>query len=177
MSRIAKHPIKIPTGVDIKVNGKKVVVKGKMGELSLTLINDVSAEVKDGTIILKPLSTARLARDMWGTTASNVRNMIKGVTVGYQKKLLIEGVGFRAALKGKDLVLQIGFSHEVNFKTPLGIEIKVPKQTEIEVSGIDKQKVGQVTAEIYSMKPPEPYKGKGIRYEGQHVRRKEGKKK
>jgi large subunit ribosomal protein L6 len=177
MSRIAKHPIKIPAGVDIKVNGKKVAVKGKMGELTLNLIDDISAEVKDGAIILKPLSTARLARDMWGTTASNVRNMIKGVTVGYQKKLLIEGVGFRAALKGKDLVLQIGFSHEVDYKTPAGIEIKVPKQTEIEISGIDKQKVGQVTAEIYSLKPPEPYKGKGIRYEGQQVRRKEGKKK
>jgi large subunit ribosomal protein L6 len=177
MSRIAKHPIKIPAGVDIKVNGKKLAVKGKMGELTLNLIDDISAEVKDGAITLKPLSTSRLAKDMWGTTASNVRNMIKGVTTGYQKKLLIEGVGFRAALKGKDLVLQIGFSHEVDYKTPAGIEIKVPKQTEIEISGIDKQKVGQVTAEIYSLKPPEPYKGKGIRYEGQQVRRKEGKKK
>jgi len=177
MSRIAKHPIKIPAGVEIKVTGKKVSVKGKKGELHLALVNDISAEVKDGAITLKPLSNARLAKDMWGTTASNVRNMIKGVTDGYQKKLIIEGVGFRAALKGKDLVLQIGFSHEVNYHTPVGIEIKVPKQTEIEVSGIDKQKVGQVTAEIYSLKPPEPYKGKGIRYEGQHVRRKEGKKK
>ncbi|MCE9506825.1 MAG: 50S ribosomal protein L6 [Alphaproteobacteria bacterium] len=177
MSRIAKHPIKIPAGVDIKVNGKKLAVKGKMGELTLDLVDDIFAEVKDGAITLKPLSTARFAKDMWGTTAANVRNMIKGVTAGYQKKLLIEGVGFRAALKGKDLVLQIGFSHEVDYKTPAGIEIKVPKQTEIEISGIDKQKVGQVTAEIYSLKPPEPYKGKGIRYEGQHVRRKEGKKK
>jgi large subunit ribosomal protein L6 len=178
MSRIAKHPIKIPAGVDIKVNGKKVVVKGKLGELTLNLVDDISAEVKDGAIsVLKPLSTARLAKDMWGTTAANVRNMIKGVTVGYQKKLLIEGVGFRAALKGKDLVLQIGFSHEVEYKTPAGIDIKVPKQTEIEISGIDKQKVGQVAAEIHLMKPPEPYKGKGIRYEGQYVRRKEGKKK
>ena len=177
MSRIAKHPIKIPAGVDIKVNGKKLVVKGKMGELTLTLVNDISGEVKDGTVILKPLSTARLAKDMWGTTAANVKNMITGVTAGYQKKLLIEGVGFRAALKGKDLVLQIGFSHEVEYKTPAGIDIKVPKQTEIEISGIDKQKVGQVAAEIHSLKPPEPYKGKGIRYEGQYVRRKEGKKK
>jgi len=177
MSRIAKHPIKIPAGVDIKVAGKKVTVKGKKGELSLNLINDVAAEVKDGAISVKPLTTARLAKDMWGTTAANIRCMIKGVSEGYQKRLLIEGVGFRAALKGKDLVLQIGFSHEVNYKTPVGIEIKVPKQTEIEISGIDKQKVGQVSAEIYSMKPPEPYKGKGIRYEGQHVRRKEGKKK
>lgn len=177
MSRIAKHPIKIPTGVEIKVSGKKLAVKGKKGELTLTLVDDISAEVKDGALILKPLSTAHFARNMWGTTASNVRNMIKGVTEGYSKKLVIEGVGFRAALNGKDLKLQIGFSHDVDYKTPQGIEIKVPKQTEIEVSGIDKQKVGQVTAEIYSLKPPEPYKGKGIRYEGQKVRRKEGKKK
>jgi len=177
MSRIAKHPIPIPAGVDVKVNGREMVVKGKKGELTLTLVNDISAMVKDGAVILKPLSKASFAMCMWGTTASNVKNMIKGVTTGYSKKLLIQGVGFRAALKGKDLVLQIGFSHEVNYKTPLGINIKVPKQTEIEISGIDKQKVGQVTAEIYSLKPPEPYKGKGIRYEGQRVRRKEGKKK
>ncbi|MBI3440316.1 MAG: 50S ribosomal protein L6 [Proteobacteria bacterium] len=177
MSRIAKHPIKIPAGVDIKVNGKTLVVKGKKGELTLSLVDDISAVVKDGGVTLKPLSTARQAMNMWGTTASNIRNMIKGVTEGYSERLLIEGVGFRAALKGKDLVLQIGFSHEVDYKTPQGIEIKVPKQTEIEIFGIDKQKVGQVTAEIYSLKPPEPYKGKGIRYEGQHVRRKEGKKK
>ena len=177
MSRIAKHPIKIPAGVEVKVAGKKLSVKGKKGELTLDLINDVSAEVKDGAVTIKPLSQARLATNMWGTTAANLRNMIKGVTDGYSKKLLLEGVGFRAALKGKDLVLQIGFSHEVNYKTPNGIEIKVPKQTEVEISGIDKQKVGQVSAEIYSLKPPEPYKGKGFRYEGQQIRRKEGKKK
>ena len=177
MSRIAKHPIPIPAGVDVKVNGEKLVVKGKKGELTLTLVNDISAKVSGDTVVLKPLSNASFAMNMWGTTAANVKNMIKGVTVGYSKKLLIQGVGFRAALKGKDLVLQIGFSHEVKYEVPQGIEIKVPKQTEIEISGIDKQKVGQVTAEIYSMKPPEPYKGKGIRYEGQRVRRKEGKKK
>ncbi|MBU6474437.1 MAG: 50S ribosomal protein L6 [Alphaproteobacteria bacterium] len=177
MSRIAKHPIKIPAGVDVKVGGGKMTVKGKKGELHLDLVGDISAEVKDGAVTLKPRSTARFATDMWGTTASNLRNMIKGVTEGYSKKLLLEGVGFRAAMKGKDLVLQIGFSHEVNYKTPQGIEIKAPKQTEIEISGIDKQKVGQVAAEIYHMKPPEPYKGKGFRYEGQIIRRKEGKKK
>lgn len=177
MSRIAKHPIKIPAGVDIKVDGKNVAVKGKKGELKLRLVDDISATVSDGAITIKPLSEAGFARNMWGTTASNVRNMMEGVTNGYSKRLLIEGVGFRAALKGRDLVLQIGFSHEVVYKTPEGIEIKVPKPTEIEISGIDKQKVGQVSAEIYSMKPPEPYKGKGIRYEGQQVRRKEGKKK
>lgn len=177
MSRIAKHPIKVPAGVEVKLNGKKLHVKGKKGELTLDLISDIGAEVKDGAVSLKPLSNARHAMVMWGTTASNIRNMLKGVTDGYSKKLLLEGVGFRAALKGKDLVLQIGFSHEVNYKTPAGIEIKVPKQTEVEIYGIDKQKVGQVSAEIYSLKPPEPYKGKGFRYEGQVIRRKEGKKK
>lgn len=177
MSRIAKHPIKIPAGVEVKVNGKKLSVKGKKGELTLALVEEIAAEVKDGGVILKKTSSSRFAGNMWGTTASNLRGMIKGVTDGYTKKLLIEGVGFRAALKGKDLQLQIGFSHDVDYKTPQGIEIKVPKQTEIEVSGIDKQKVGQVAAEIYSLKPPEPYKGKGIKYEGQNIRRKEGKKK
>ena len=177
MSRIAKHPIPIPAGVDVKVNGEKLVVKGKKGELTLILVNDISAKVSGSTVVLKPLSNASFAMNMWGTTAANVKNMIKGVTVGYSKKLLIQGVGFRVALKGKDVVFQLGFSHEVNYKTPPGINIKVPKQTEIEISGIDKQKVGQVAAEIYSLKPPEPYKGKGIRYEGQRVRRKEGKKK
>lgn len=177
MSRIAKNPIKIPQGVDVKVAGKKVVVKGKKGELSLDLVNDIAADVKDGAVQVKKLSESKVARAMWGTTAANIRCMIAGVTEGYSKRLLIEGVGFRAALKGKDLVLQIGFSHEVNYKTPQGIEIKVPKQTEIEISGMDKQKVGQVAAEIFQMKPPEPYKGKGINYEGRRILRKEGKKK
>jgi len=177
MSRIAKNPIKIPEGVDVKVSGNVVTVKGKKGELSLELVPEISAEIKDGAVVLTPLSKVKFARDMWGTTASNVKNMIHGVTEGYSKKLEIQGVGFRAALKGKTLVMQLGFSHDVNYETPAGIEIKVPKPTEIEISGIDKQRVGQVSAEIYSFKKPEPYKGKGIRYEGQRVRRKEGKKK
>ncbi len=177
MSRIAKHPIKIPAGTEAKINGKNLTIKGKKGELSLVIANDISAELKDGAIVLKPISQSRHAKVMWGTTSSLIRGMLKGVSEGYQERLLIEGVGFRAALQGKDLVLQLGFSHEVKYKAPQGIEIKVPKQTEIEISGIDKQKVGQVAAEIHQMKKPEPYKGKGIRYEGQHVRRKEGKKK
>lgn len=177
MSRIAKHPIKIPAGTEAKLNGKNLTIKGKKGELSLVIANDISAELKDGSIVLKRISQSRHSKNMWGTTSSLIRGMIKGVSEGYQKRLLIEGVGFRAALQGKDLVLQLGFSHEVKYKAPQGIEIKVPKQTEIEIYGIDKQKVGQVAAEIHLMKKPEPYKGKGIRYEGQHVRRKEGKKK
>ena len=177
MSRIAKHPIAIPSGVEIKVSGKKLAVKGKKGELTLEVCNDIKAEVKDGKVVLSKMSESRQARNMWGTTSSLVRGMIKGVTEGYAKKLVIEGVGFRAALQGKDLVLQIGFSHDVKYKIPAGIEIKVSKPTEIEISGIDKQKVGQVAAELYLMKRPEPYKGKGINYEGRRILRTEGKKK
>ncbi len=177
MSRIAKHPIKFPAGVEAKLSGRKLTVKGKKGELSLDISNDISAELKDNAITLKKATESRQAGNMWGTTSSLIRGMIKGVSEGYQKKLIIEGVGFRAALQGKDLVLQIGYSHDVKYKIPAGIEIKVPKQTEIEISGIDKQKVGQVAAELYLMKRPEPYKGKGINYEGRRIRRKEGKKK
>lgn len=177
MSRIAKHPIKLPAGVEAKLSGKKLSIKGKKGELFLDIANDISAEVKDGAVSLKKAAESRHARCMWGTTSSLIRGMIKGVSEGYSKRLIIEGVGFRAALQGKDLVLQIGYSHEVKFKVPQGIEIKVPKPTEIEVHGIDKQKVGQVAAELYLMKRPEPYKGKGINYEGRRIRRKEGKKK
>lgn len=177
MSRIAKHPIPVPAGVDVKLAGKKLSVKGKKGELSLEVSNDINAEIKDGKIVLQKANESRHARNMWGTTSSLVRGMLVGVTEGYQKRLVIEGVGFRAAMQGKDLVLQIGFSHEVRYKVPAGIEVKVPKPTEIEISGIDKQKVGQVAAELYLMKRPEPYKGKGINYEGRRILRKEGKKK
>lgn len=177
MSRIAKHPIPVPAGVEVKLAGKKLTVKGKKGELALDISNDINAEIKDGTIVLKKASTSRLAHNMWGTTSSLVKGMLKGVTEGYTKRMIIEGVGFRAALQGKDLVLQIGFSHEVRYKVPAGIEVKVAKPTEIEITGIDKQKVGQVAAELYLMKRPEPYKGKGINYEGRRILRKEGKKK
>lgn len=177
MSRIAKHPIKLPAGIEAKLAGKKLSIKGKKGELTLDVSNDVKAEVKDGAVVLAKATNSRHAAAMWGTTASLVRGMIKGVSEGYMKRLVIEGVGFRAALQGKDLVLQIGFSHEVKYKVPAGIEVKVPKQTEIEIYGIDKQKVGQVAAELFLMKRPEPYKGKGINYEGRRIRRKEGKKK
>lgn len=177
MSRIAKHPIKLPSGVEAKLAGKKLTIKGKKGELTLDVSNDIKAEVKDGAVTLSKATETRHAANMWGTTASLVRGMIKGVSEGYMKRLIIEGVGFRAALQGKDLVLQIGYSHEVKFKVPQGIEVKVPKQTEIEIYGIDKQKVGQVAAELYLMKRPEPYKGKGINYEGRRILRKEGKKK
>lgn len=177
MSRIAKHPIPVPAGVEVKLAGRKLSVKGKKGELTLDISNEISAEVKDGKVILQKATESRHARNMWGTTSALIKGMLKGVTEGYSKRLVIEGVGFRAALQGKDLVLQIGYSHEVRYKVPTGIEMKVPKPTEIEISGIDKQKVGQVAAELYLMKRPEPYKGKGINYEGRRILRKEGKKK
>ncbi len=177
MSRLAKHPIKVPEGVDVKINGDTLVVKGKKGELSLKTVSEVSVEMKDGAVLVQPVGDSRFAASMWGTTASNIKNMFVGVTEGYSKKLEIQGVGYRAAAKGKNIVLNLGFSHEVNYEAPVGIEIKVPKPTEIEIAGIDKQKVGQVAAEIRAFKKPEPYKGKGIRYEGERVRRKEGKKK
>lgn len=177
MSRIAKHPIPVPAGVEVKLAGRKLSVKGKKGELSLDISNEINAEIKDGKVVLQKASESRHARNMWGTTSSLIKGMLKGVTEGYSKRMLIEGVGFRAALQGKELVLQIGYSHEVRYKVPTGIEMKVPKPTEIEISGIDKQKVGQVAAELYLMKRPEPYKGKGINYEGRRILRKEGKKK
>lgn len=177
MSRLAKHPIQIPAGVDVKFSNNVLVVKGKKGELSLKTLDDVTVEVKDGAVSIQPANDTQFATSMWGTTAANFKNMLRGVTDGYIKRLMIEGVGYRAAAKGKDVVLSLGFSHEVDYKTPEGIEIKVTKPTELEISGIDKQKVGQVAAEIRGLKPPEPYKGKGIRYEGERVRRKEGKKK
>ncbi|HCS23116.1 MAG TPA: 50S ribosomal protein L6 [Alphaproteobacteria bacterium] len=177
MSRIAKHPIPVPAGVEVKLAGRKLSVKGKKGELSLDISNEINAEIKDGKVVLQKASESRHARNMWGTTSSLIKGMLKGVTEGYSKRMLIEGVGFRAALQGKELVLQIGYSHEVRYKVPAGIEMKVPKPTEIEISGIDKQKVGQVAAELYLMKRPEPYKGKGINYEGRRILRKEGKKK
>ncbi len=177
MSRIAKHPIALPAGVTATLSGKKLAIKGKNGELSIVVDSEIGAEVKDGAVVLRKLSESRQARNMWGTTSSLVRGMIKGVTEGFTKRLVIEGVGFRASLKGKVLVLQIGFSHDVEYPIPAGIDVKVPKPTEIEISGIDKQKVGQVAAELYLMKRPEPYKGKGINYEGRRILRKEGKKK
>ena len=177
MSRIAKHPIQIPQGVDVKINNGELSVKGKKGELKLKLVDDVSVEVKDGALTVKPANESRFANNMWGTTASNFRNMLKGVTEGFTKKLIIEGVGYKAAAKGKGVVLSLGFSHDIDYPAPAGIEITVIKPTELDITGVDKQKVGQVAAEIISYRPPEPYKGKGIRYDGQRILRKEGKKK
>lgn len=178
MSRLAKHPVKLPQGVTAAVSGRKVTVKGKLGELTLALVDGIDVLQKDGGLSFELKNDSdRLTRNMWGTTRALVSSMVKGVSQGYEKKLQLEGVGYRANMQGKKLVLQLGFSHDIEYPVPVGIEIKCPKQTEIEITGFDKHKVGQVAAEIYRMRPPEPYKGKGIRYAGQRVRRKEGKKK
>jgi large subunit ribosomal protein L6 len=177
MSRIGKHPVDLPQGVSAEVKGRTVAVKGKLGQLSLATPPEVEVKVADGKIAITPLQTTQQARMMWGTTRNNISNMVKGVTQGFKKTLEIEGVGFRAAVQGKDLVLQLGFSHEVKYKIPEGIVIKTEKPTVVSISGHDRQKVGQVAAEIRAFKKPEPYKGKGIKYAGERIRRKEGKKK
>jgi len=177
MSRLAKHPVSLPEGVSVTINGQEVLVKGKLGELSLTMIKDISAEVTEKGVLVHLKGTSRLATNMWGTTRSLVSGMVIGVSEGYSKKLEINGVGYRAQVQGKNLVMQLGYSHEIRYAIPAGIDVKCADQTHMEVSGIDKQKVGQVAAEIRQYRMPEPYKGKGIKYEGQRILRKEGKKK
>jgi large subunit ribosomal protein L6 len=177
MSRIGKHPVALPQGVTAEVKGHTVAVKGKLGNLSLVFPPEVEVKVEGGKVVIAPLHETQRARMMWGTTRSNINNMVKGVTEGFKQTLEIEGVGFRAAVQGKALVLQIGFSHEVKYAIPEGIAIKADKPTLISIAGHDRQKVGQVAAEIRALKKPEPYKGKGIKYAGERIRRKEGKKK
>ena len=177
MSRVGKHPVALPQGVTAEVKGQTVSVKGKLGTLSLTLPPEVEVKVADGKVAVTPLHETQRARMMWGTARNNIHNMVRGVTEGFKQTLEIEGVGFRAAMQGKDLVLQLGFSHEIKYHIPEGIAIKAEKPTLITITGHDRQKVGQVAAEIRGLKKPEPYKGKGIKYAGEQIRRKEGKKK
>lgn len=177
MSRVGKHPVALPSGVTAEVKDGSVTVKGKLGTLSLPISTDIEIKVADNQVSVTPITKTTRARMMWGTTRNNVANMVKGVNEGFKQILEIEGVGFRAAMQGKDLVMQLGFSHEIRYPAPAGIEIKAEKPTLISISGFDRQKVGQVAAEIRGMKKPEPYKGKGIKYAGERVRRKEGKKK
>jgi large subunit ribosomal protein L6 len=177
MSRVGKHAVVVPTGVTVEFKGKAIAVKGKLGSLSLVAPDEVDVTLADGKLAVAPRLNSQKARALWGTTRNNLNNMVKGVAEGYRKVLEIEGVGFRAAVQGSDLVLQLGFSHDVKFAIPEGITIKAEKPTLISISGFDKQKVGQIAAEIRGFKKPEPYKGKGIKYEGEKVRRKEGKKK
>jgi large subunit ribosomal protein L6 len=177
MSRIGKKPVPLPKGVTASVEGQTVKVKGPKGELSVKLVQEVSAKVDEHGITVTPDKNQERADQMWGLSRSLVNNLVTGVTTGFTQKLEILGVGYRAAVQGKVLNLQLGFSHDVPYAIPPGITIVTEKPTQISISGIDKQLVGQVAAEIRGWRPPEPYKGKGVRYEGEYVRRKEGKKK
>lgn len=177
MSRIGKHPVSVPTGVQVAIQGQTVTAKGKLGQLQLVLADDVGAKLEGGKVVVAPRSDSRRARMMWATFRTLVNNLVTGVDKGFTVNLEISGVGFRAAVQGRDLVLQIGFSHEVRYGIPEGIAIKCEKPTAISISGSDKRLVGQVAAEIRALKPPEPYKGKGIKYDTEVVLRKEGKKK
>jgi large subunit ribosomal protein L6 len=177
MSRIGKKPIPVPKNVTATVDGQKVTVKGPKGQLSLTLIDDVEVKMEDGSIVVSPRADTKRARSMWGMSRSLVDNLVHGTTTGFTRTLEITGVGYRAAMDGKALKLQLGYSHDVMYPVPEGISIAVPKPTEITISGIEKDKVGQVAAEIRGFRGPEPYKGKGIRYQGEFIQRKEGKKK
>jgi large subunit ribosomal protein L6 len=177
MSRIGKKPIPVPRNVTATVDGQKVTVKGPKGQLSLTLVDDVEIKMEDGAVVVGPRADTKRARSMWGMSRSLVENLIKGTTNGFTRTLEITGVGYRAAMDGKSLKLQLGYSHDILFPVPEGISIAVPKPTEITISGIEKDRVGQVAAEIRGFRGPEPYKGKGIRYQGEFIQRKEGKKK
>jgi large subunit ribosomal protein L6 len=177
MSRIGKKPIEVPSGVTLTLTGQDVAVKGAKGEMSFTLPASVSGSFEDNTLTLTPAEDEKNASAMWGMCRTMVFNLIQGVTTGYKKELELRGVGYRAQMKGNTLSMQLGFSHDVNYDAPDGITIAAPKPTQIVVEGIDKQKVGQVAAEIRSFRKPEPYKGKGVRYVGEYVRSKEGKKK
>lgn len=175
MSRIGKHPVTVPAGVDVKIDGNTVTVKGPKGELTREFNALISIRQDGDQILVERPDDSREAKSLHGLTRTLVANMVEGVHTGFSKKLQLVGVGYRAALKGKDLELQLGYSHPVSVAAPENITFEVPSQTEIVVSGPSKEKVGQVAADIRSWRKPEPYKGKGIRYEGEHVRRKLGK--
>jgi large subunit ribosomal protein L6 len=177
MSRIGKVPVPVPAGVTAAIADGKLTVKGPKGTLTLNMRDEISYAVEDGRILVKPANDTKAARAFWGMQRTLVSNLVTGVTEGYTKTLLITGVGYRANAQGKNLKLQLGYSHDVDFPIPEGIEIKTPDNTTVEISGIDKQQVGQVAAEIRRWRKPEPYKGKGIKYRGEYIFRKEGKKK
>jgi large subunit ribosomal protein L6 len=177
MSRIGKKPVELPSGVQATVEGQTVTVKGPKGQLAWTLADEIEPKLDGQQLVLATRSDSARAQAMWGLSRSLVNNMVVGVTEGFERTLELVGVGYRAAMKGQTLSMQLGFSHDVEIKPPPGISFAVPRQTEIRVSGIDKQLVGEITARIRRVRPPEPYKGKGVRYAGEQVRRKEGKKK
>jgi large subunit ribosomal protein L6 len=177
MSRIGKLPVTIPQGVTVDLAGGVLTTKGKLGTLKLVINNDVDTVVKDGKVVVTPKNETKRSRMSWGTTRALVNNMVNGVSKGYTVNLEINGVGYRAAVQGKDLVLQLGYSHDVTFPIPADIKIACEKPTTIAITGSDRQRVGQVAAVIRSFRGPEPYKGKGIKYDFEKIRRKEGKKK
>jgi large subunit ribosomal protein L6 len=178
MSRIGKKPVPVPAGVTANLEGQTLSVKGPKGTLSMTMLDElVRTSVEDGQISVQPVNDSQRSRAAWGMQRTNVLNLVTGVTEGFTKVLEITGVGYRAAAQGKNLRLQLGYSHDVNYAIPDGIDVKTPDPNTVEISGIDKQKVGQVAAEIRRWRKPEPYKGKGIKYRGEYVFRKEGKKK
>ena len=178
MSRIGKRPVATPTGVTATIEGQTLTVKGPKGTLSMQLLDDlIKYEIADGEIRVTPIVDAQRNRAAWGMQRTNVQNLVTGVTEGFSKVLEITGVGYRAQAQGKNLKLQLGYSHDVNVAVPEGLEVKTPDNTTVEISGIDRQKVGQLAAEIRRWRKPEPYKGKGIKYRGEFIFRKEGKKK
>ena len=177
MSRVGQTPIEVPSGVDVTIDGRRVTAKGKLGELSLVLVDEVDLAHQDDKLIVSPRNESKRARAMWGTTRSLLDNIVRGVHEGFTVVLEINGVGYRAALDDNELVLQLGYSHEIRYPVPDGITITSERPTHIQVSGADRQKVGQVAAEIRAYRKPEPYKGKGIRYRDEYIIRKEGKKK
>ncbi|GBQ37139.1 50S ribosomal protein L6 [Gluconacetobacter azotocaptans] len=177
MSRVGKYPVEIPSGVQVSIVDGVFVAKGKLGELTLPLSRHIEAEIADSKVSVRPVGTAAQARMMWGTTRSLVASMVKGVSVGFSKTLEVTGTGYRAAVQGSNLVMNLGYSHDIVYAIPQGIKITTPRPTAIVVEGVDKQRVGQVALDIRSFRKPEPYKGKGVRYDTETIRRKEGKKK
>lgn len=177
MSRIGKYPVPLLPGVTCQVNGQEITFKGKNGVLSALMHNDVEVVQESDSILVKPRNSSKQARMLWGTWRSQIKNMIQGVYEGFTLRLEINGVGYRAAVEGRTLKLQLGYSHDILYPIPPGIEIKCEKPTLVLISGADRQRVGQISAEIRSYRKPEPYKGKGVKYENEYIRRKEGKKK
>jgi large subunit ribosomal protein L6 len=177
MSRIGKKPIVIPSGVTAKLDGQTIAVKGAKGELKFTAPQEVAVSIEDGAVHVTPHGEDKRSRAMWGTTRAQVQNLVGGVTKGFERKLEINGVGYKAAIAGKNLQLSLGYSHDILYPIPTGVTITTAKPTEITVVGIDKRQVGQIAAEIRAFRGPEPYKGKGVKYAGEFIFRKEGKKK
>ena len=177
MSRVGQKPIEVPDGVDIAIDGDQVTAKGKLGQLSLSFLEDVSVTFDDGKLSVTPANDSKRARSLWGTTRSRLQALVTGVSEGFTRNLEINGVGYRAAVQGDTLTMQLGYSHDVEYPIPEGISIACERPTAIAISGADKQRVGQVASEIRAYRPPEPYKGKGIKYAEEQILRKEGKKK